>query len=184
MQALLVTAAVVALAEFGDKTQMLALVLAARFRRPAPILLGILCTTLANHALAAAVGRWVAAALGPQLLRWVLGVAFIAIALWTLKADRFDPSPGATGGLHAAATSARWGAAARAAQGGSEGAAPRRYEGPGGSLRIFATSLVGFFVLDSSACWCCSACSPERVGFVVRAASSTSRVHAPCSRYA
>jgi Ca2+/H+ antiporter, TMEM165/GDT1 family len=90
MLAFLVSAAVVAIAEFGDKTQILALVLAARFRRPIPILLGILCATLANHALAAAVGQWIAATVGPRFLRWALGLAFIAMALWTLRPDRLD----------------------------------------------------------------------------------------------
>lgn len=171
MQAFLVTAAVVALAEFGDKTQMLALVLAARFRRPAPILLGILCATLVNHALAAALGRWVAATLGPQLLRAVLGVSFIAIALWTLKPDRFGPFSGATRGPGTGASAggeAAGGWAAGAAAGGPRGAAPGCSGGSvvaswaseaGGragsigalqisSLRIFGSSLVGFFVLE------------------------------------
>lgn len=128
MQALLVTAAVVALAEFGDKTQMLALVLAARFRRPAPILLGILCATLANHALAAALGRWIAASLGRELLRAILGVAFLAMALWTLTAVRY-PASGAAGRTDGAVTAAS----------GAEGVS---------RLRIFAGSLAGFFVLE------------------------------------
>jgi len=88
--ALLTSTLVVAIAEIGDKTQLLSLLLAARFRRPWPIVLGILVATLANHALAALAGEWVRAALGPDILRWVLGASFIAIALWALKPDRLD----------------------------------------------------------------------------------------------
>jgi len=90
MEALLVSMGVVALAEIGDKTQLLALVLAARFRRPAPIILGILVATLANHALAGAVGAWLAAIIGPIAMRWILGVSFIAMAIWTLIPDKFE----------------------------------------------------------------------------------------------
>jgi len=90
MEALLVSMGVVALAEIGDKTQLLALVLAARFRRPAPIIFGILVATLANHALAGAVGAWLAALIGPTAMRWILGVSFIAMAIWTLIPDQLD----------------------------------------------------------------------------------------------
>ena len=88
MEAFLVSTGIVALAEMGDKTQLLALVLAARYRQPVPVALGILAATLANHALAAAAGAWVAAALGGAALRWVLGVSFLAMAAWTLIPDR------------------------------------------------------------------------------------------------
>ena len=90
MEAFLVSTAIVALAEMGDKTQLLALVLAARFRRPWPIVLGILVATLLNHALAGAAGAWVTTVLGPQVLRWVLGVSFIAMAVWMLIPDKLD----------------------------------------------------------------------------------------------
>ena len=79
-----------ALAEIGDKTQLLAFILAARFRRPWPIVLGILVATLANHAFAAAVGTWLTTLMGPHTLRWVLGLSFIAMAVWTLIPDKFD----------------------------------------------------------------------------------------------
>jgi Ca2+/H+ antiporter, TMEM165/GDT1 family len=88
MEAFFISAGVVALAEIGDKTQPLALVLAVRFRKPVPIVLGILIATLANHALAGAVGAWIAAAIGPQRMRWILGVSFIAMAIWTLIPDK------------------------------------------------------------------------------------------------
>ena len=90
MEAFLVSTAIVTLAEMGDKTQLLSLVLAARFRKPWPIVLGIFVATLANHALAGAVGAWVTQLLGPQLLRWVLGASFIAMALWMLIPDKLD----------------------------------------------------------------------------------------------
>ena len=90
MEAFLVSTALVALAEMGDKTQLLSLVLAARFRKPWPIVLGILVATLVNHALAGAVGAWVTTVLGPQVLRWVLGVSFIAMAVWMLIPDKLD----------------------------------------------------------------------------------------------
>jgi putative Ca2+/H+ antiporter (TMEM165/GDT1 family) len=90
LTALLVSIGVVALAEIADKTQLLALVLAARFRRPWPIILGILVATLANHFLAGAVGTFIARQLGDDVLRWALGVSFIAMAVWTLIPDRID----------------------------------------------------------------------------------------------
>jgi Ca2+/H+ antiporter, TMEM165/GDT1 family len=90
MEAFLVSTGIVALAEMGDKTQLLALVLAARFRKPWPIVLGILVATLANHALAGAMGAWVTTVLGPDVLRWVLGGSFIAMAVWMLVPDKLD----------------------------------------------------------------------------------------------
>ena len=90
MEAFLVSTGIVALAEMGDKTQLLSLVLAARFRKPWPIVWGILVATLANHALAGAAGAWVTTLLGPQVLRWVLGGSFIAMALWMLIPDKLD----------------------------------------------------------------------------------------------
>ena len=100
LEAFLVSTGIVALGEMGDKTQLLALLLAAKFRRPVPIVLGILVATLVNHALAGAVGAWVAAALGPQLLRWVIGGSFIAMAVWMLIPDQADEVEGGN---------ARWG---------------------------------------------------------------------------
>jgi len=90
MEAFLVSTGIVALGEMGDKTQLLAVLLAARFRRPLPIIFGILVATLANHALAGALGQWVADALGPTWLRWIIGVSFIAMAVWMLIPDRLD----------------------------------------------------------------------------------------------
>ena len=88
MEAFLVSTGLVALAEMGDKTQLLALVLAARYRRPWPIVLGILVATLANHALAAVLGAWLTTWLGPVALRWVLAVSFLALAAWMLVPDK------------------------------------------------------------------------------------------------
>ena len=90
MEAFLVSTGIVALAEMGDKTQLLALILAVRFRQPWPIVLGILVATLANHAVAGAVGAWLTTQLGPDVLRWVLGGSFIAMAVWMLIPDRMD----------------------------------------------------------------------------------------------
>ncbi len=90
MEAFLVSAGIVALAEVGDKTQLLAFILAAKFRKPVPIILGILVATLANHALAGALGAWITSLMGAETLRWVLGVSFIAMAAWTLVPDKFD----------------------------------------------------------------------------------------------
>ena len=94
MEAFLVSTGIVALAEMGDKTQLLSLVLAARFRKPWPIVLGILVATLANHGLAGAVGSWVTTVMGPDVLRWVLGVSFIAMAVWMLIPDKLDDEEG------------------------------------------------------------------------------------------
>ena len=96
MEQWLVPTGVVALAEIGDKTQLLALVLAARFRRPLPIVLGILVATAINHALASAVGAWIAAAVGPSAMRWILGLSFLAMAVWTLVPDRLDDTEDAS----------------------------------------------------------------------------------------
>ncbi|BBL26687.1 MULTISPECIES: TMEM165/GDT1 family protein [Comamonas] len=90
MDAFLVSTAIVALAEMGDKTQLLSLVLAARFRKPWPIVLGILVATLVNHALAGAVGAWVTQMVGPDAMRWILGLSFIAMAVWMLIPDKLD----------------------------------------------------------------------------------------------
>ena len=90
METLLVSAGVVALAEIGDKTQLLAFILAARFKKPLPIIAGILCATVINHGLAGALGAWITSAVSPQLLRWVLGVSFLAMAAWTLVPDKIE----------------------------------------------------------------------------------------------
>src|SRR5690606_14643026 len=86
-----VSTGVVALAEVGDKTQLLSLLLAARFRRPVPIILGIFVATLINHAFAGAIGAWATQQIGPDLMRWILGLSFIAMAVWTLIPDKLDP---------------------------------------------------------------------------------------------
>jgi putative Ca2+/H+ antiporter (TMEM165/GDT1 family) len=93
MEAFLISTGVVALAEIGDKTQLLALVLAARYRKPVPIVLGILVATLVNHALAGSVGALVARLIDPDVMRWVLGFSFIAMAVWMLVPDRLDDQP-------------------------------------------------------------------------------------------
>ncbi|MBO9540850.1 TMEM165/GDT1 family protein [bacterium] len=90
MESLLVSTGVVALAEIGDKTQLLAFMLAARFKKPLPIILGILVATLLNHALAGAVGAWITTMISPQVLRWVLGLSFIGMAVWTLIPDQIE----------------------------------------------------------------------------------------------
>jgi len=94
MEAFFISTGVVALGEMGDKTQLLAMLLAAKFRKPVPIILGILVATLANHALAGVIGDWVAQALGPDLLRWVIGLSFIAMAVWMLVPDSVDEGDG------------------------------------------------------------------------------------------
>lgn len=90
MEAFLVSTGVVALAEIGDKTQLLALLLAAKFRKPIPIVLGILAATVVNHALAGAVGSWLMGLIGPDVMRWILGISFIAMAGWMLIPDKLD----------------------------------------------------------------------------------------------
>jgi Ca2+/H+ antiporter, TMEM165/GDT1 family len=94
MEPFLISTGVVALGEIGDKTQLLALLLAARFRRPVPIILGIFVATVLNHALAGLVGGAVARFLGPDLLRWVIGVSFLAMAAWMLVPDEIDDAEG------------------------------------------------------------------------------------------
>jgi putative Ca2+/H+ antiporter (TMEM165/GDT1 family) len=90
MEALLISTGVVALAEIGDKTQLLAFILAARFKKPLPIIAGILCATVVNHGLAGALGAWITSALSGETLRWVLGGSFIAMAIWTLIPDKIE----------------------------------------------------------------------------------------------
>ena len=90
MQALMVSAGAVTLAEVGDKTQLLAFILAARFKKPVPILLGILMATLINHGLAGAFGAWITTLIDPQWLRWILGGSFLAMAVWILIPDSID----------------------------------------------------------------------------------------------
>lgn len=102
MQALILSTTIVTLAEMGDKTQLLALVLAARFRRPWPIVLGIFAATVVNHALAGAAGVWIMNLLGPDTLRWVLGLSFLGMAMWMLIPDKIDED-------EVAAQPSRWG---------------------------------------------------------------------------
>lgn len=90
MESLLVSTGVVALAEIGDKTQLLAFILAARFKKPIPIVAGIFVATVINHALAGAIGSWITSVIGPETLRWVLGASFIAMAIWTLIPDEIE----------------------------------------------------------------------------------------------
>lgn len=90
MQAFLVSTGVIALAEIGDKTQLLSFLLAAKFRKPLPMVCAILVATIANHAFAAAIGTWVTTLLGPDILRWVLGISFFVMAAWTLIPDKLD----------------------------------------------------------------------------------------------
>ena len=101
LEALLVSLGVVAIGEIGDKTQLLSLVIAARYGRPWPIIAGILVATLVNHALAGWVGSWVRSVVPADILRWLLAASFFAVALWALKADTLDGEPSATTG--------RWG---------------------------------------------------------------------------
>ncbi|NMG45988.1 UPF0016 domain-containing protein [Aromatoleum toluvorans] len=90
LEPLAISTGIVALAEIGDKTQLLAFMLAARFRRPWPIIAGIFIATIANHAFAGAVGTWITTLLGPDVLRWVLGLSFIAMAVWMMIPDKLD----------------------------------------------------------------------------------------------
>jgi putative Ca2+/H+ antiporter (TMEM165/GDT1 family) len=101
VEALLISTGIVALAEIGDKTQLLAFLLAARFKKPLPIIAGILCATVVNHGLAGALGAWITASLSPEILRWVLGVSFIGMAVWTLIPDKIEDDEGDMSG--------RWG---------------------------------------------------------------------------
>ena len=90
MEALLISTGVVALAEIGDKTQLLAFILAARFKKPWPIIAGIFCATILNHGLAGALGAWISSAISAETLRWVLGISFIGMAIWTLIPDKIE----------------------------------------------------------------------------------------------
>jgi Ca2+/H+ antiporter, TMEM165/GDT1 family len=90
MESLLVSTGVVALAEIGDKTQLLAFILAARFKKPLPIIAGILCATLLNHGLAGTLGAWITSVVSAEVLRWVLGLSFIGMAIWTLIPDKIE----------------------------------------------------------------------------------------------
>ena len=92
MQTFLVSTATVALAEIGDKTQLLSLILAAKYRRPWPICVGILVATLINHAIAGSVGALVAQWLTPETLKWIVAISFLAVAAWTLIPDKADES--------------------------------------------------------------------------------------------
>lgn len=90
MESLLVSTGVVALAEIGDKTQLLAFILAARFKKPVPIILGILAATIVNHGLAGALGAWITTTVSPEILRWILGASFIGMAIWTMIPDKIE----------------------------------------------------------------------------------------------
>lgn len=90
MYEFLISTAIVALAEMGDKTQLLALLLAARFRKPIPILLAILLATLLNHGISAVLGQWITTILSPDVLLWIVSLGFIAMALWMLVPDQLD----------------------------------------------------------------------------------------------
>ena len=90
LETLLVSTAVVALGEIGDKTQLLTLMLAVRFRKPWPIVAGILVATLANHTIAGVIGNWVRAVVSPGVLPWLLALSFFAVAAWALKPDRLE----------------------------------------------------------------------------------------------
>ncbi len=90
IDSLLISTSVVALAEMGDKTQLLAFILAARFKKPIPIILGILAATIINHGLAGALGAWITSMVNPEVLRWILGASFIGMAIWTLIPDKIE----------------------------------------------------------------------------------------------
>ena len=94
MEAFLISTGIVALAEIGDKTQLLAFILAAKFRKPWPIIAGILVATLVNHGLAGALGTWITTLIDPNTLRWILGLSFIAMAVWILVPDKIDADEG------------------------------------------------------------------------------------------
>jgi len=97
LEPLFVSTLIVALAEIGDKTQLLALLLAARYRRPWPIIWGIVIATLANHAAAGAIGNWVSQTLSPVTLSWILAASFAAVALWTLVPDKLEEEEASRG---------------------------------------------------------------------------------------
>ncbi|WP_395770586.1 TMEM165/GDT1 family protein [Arenimonas sp.] len=90
MESLFISTGVVALAEIGDKTQLLAFLLATRFKKPVPIIAGILVATILNHALAGALGAWITAMLSPEVLRWILGLSFLGMAVWTMIPDKIE----------------------------------------------------------------------------------------------
>lgn len=90
MEAFLVSTLVVAIGEIGDKTQLLALLLAARFKRTMPVIVGIFAATLLNHALAGLLGGWIRSAVHPDTLKWALGISFLAIAGWAIKPDTLE----------------------------------------------------------------------------------------------
>jgi putative Ca2+/H+ antiporter (TMEM165/GDT1 family) len=100
MQTLFISTAAVAIAEIGDKTQLLSLILAAKYRRPWPICIGILVATLVNHAIAGSAGALVAAWLSPQTLKWIIAFSFFAVAAWTLIPDQADEEGAARGAGH------------------------------------------------------------------------------------
>ena len=100
MQTFLISTTTVALAEIGDKTQLLSLILAAKYRKPWPICLGILVATLANHAIAGEVGALVASCLTPDVVKWVTAISFLSVALWTLKPDAADEAEATRGAGH------------------------------------------------------------------------------------
>jgi Ca2+/H+ antiporter, TMEM165/GDT1 family len=101
MEAFWVSITTISIAEIGDRTQLLSLLLAARFRRPWPIIAGILCATLANHALAGVVGVWLGSLLKPRTLQIVVGISMIAMALWTLKPDKLEENAGVASAMGA-----------------------------------------------------------------------------------
>lgn len=100
IEAFLVSTGIVALAEIGDKTQLLAFILAARFKRPLPIIAGIFAATIFNHALAGALGIWLMTLISPVTLRWILGLSFLAMAAWTLIPDKMDDEGGSAVGKY------------------------------------------------------------------------------------
>jgi hypothetical protein len=97
MQALLTSAALVGVAEIGDKTQLLSFVLATRFRRPFPIIAGILVATLLNHALAGSIGVWLADVVPRPILNWTVSLACVGFGIWALSPDKLDKHPGMHG---------------------------------------------------------------------------------------
>jgi len=101
MEAFLVSITTISVAEIGDRTQLLSLVLAARYRRPWPIIAGILCATLANHAVAGIVGVWFGSLLKARTLDMAVGISMIAMAIWTLKPDKLDENTAAGGAMGA-----------------------------------------------------------------------------------
>lgn len=90
MEAFLVSTIGVALAEIGDKTQLLAFLLAARFKKPLPIIAGIFCATIVNHGLAGVLGAWITAMVSPEILSWLLGLSFVGMAIWTMIPDKIE----------------------------------------------------------------------------------------------